>query len=143
MLYSGEGSSNREKAGIKRTAAALALLVGSPVVTSCTLAELGDNKQTLPSNTTFEITTYKGRDLKCMVEDGPRQTRLYDCDFPGFYAHPDYKAPPDATRIPNDALVVHHMSFGNDEVNCLVYNLGGEITGSTCDFVALTQVKPR
>ncbi len=102
------------------------------------------NDTTLPTDMTVEITTYKGRDLKCLAMTLPkRSSRAYDCDFSDFYAHPDYRAPASAARVPEGDLAVHNIEYGQNDVTCLVYDIASGINGATCDFVALAQTEPR
>jgi hypothetical protein len=109
-------------------ACALVLLVGAP------LAACGADPTSVKKDA-IQVTTYRGRDLRCLVTPGSYGgPPSYDCDFEGFYANPRYEAPSSVSRIPSGTFTPVVVPYNGAELQCLVYDQGHAMVAETCDF---------
>lgn len=142
MFSSGESISSRTRPynilpgrGGRYAGLTLALGVALTGNTAC-----ADNADTPPNSATM-VTTYKGRDLLCRTAQVTINVTAYDCDFAGYYAEPDYRAPAEIERIDADQLKPQTFPYLQGEVDCLVFNYNVRQTGSTCDYPGYLQAK--
>ncbi|HEV7454644.1 MAG TPA: hypothetical protein VGO07_05285 [Candidatus Saccharimonadales bacterium] len=115
----------------KRTAGFLSALL---LLGGCSEAADQRARTDTVDNAQMQVTTYRGRDLKCLVTSYELTKASYDCDFDEFYADPKYAAPTDVPRIETDILHEVDSTRDGKSLHCLVFDLQGSRLGNTCDF---------